>query len=190
MRYELHWIDKDAEQGPVFRIGDKDIYHRERPGQRALRLKAIHAPDMGYLDASVRAFAELSAHWGGPIVFIIDPDVRKPPAARFLYEWSRAAYANGSVDQSFMVTHNAFSHMLARLVLRMFAAGGMPFEAIQGEEALSRRLDELDLALPVEGFTPPRIETALAVRRGLGEGAYGQLVRRLVRRLRGGPPPA
>lgn len=181
-RYALTWIDKNAQHGPLFRIGDKDIYSRERPGQRVVRLRAVHAPDLAYVEPAVEAFATLAAHWGAPIVFVIDPDVRKPPAAQFLYAWSRAAFENRSVDQSYMVMGNPFTQMLGRLVCRMFTDGGMPFEALAGERALASRLDALELGCPRPGFSVAPPTTALATRRGLGEGAYGQLLRRLLRR--------
>lgn len=185
-KYELQWIDKDAQEGPLFRIGSKDVYFRERPGQRVVRLRARHSPNLEYLDPSVRAFRELAEHWGAPAVFVIDPDLKKPPAARFLYEWSRAAWQNGSVDQSYMLMHNPFSHLLGRFVCRMFCQAGMPFEAVSGRAELDRRLDALELSVGREGFALNQAATALASRR-YGDGPYSQLVVRVARWLaRGG----
>ncbi len=183
--YELEWIDKHASVGPVFRIGTKDVYSRERADGRILRLRALHSPDMDYLGPAVQAFRELAELWGAPIVFIIDPDVRKPPASRFLYEWSRAAWQNGSVDQSFMVMHNPVTHLLGRLVCRLFCDGGMPFEAVKGERLLAERLDALDPRAPRQGWSLNAEASALARVPGLGDGAYGQLLVRLARRLKG-----
>ncbi len=191
-RFELEWIDKDADEGPLFRIGTKDIYSRERPGERVVRLKALHSPSMEYLEPAVRAFRELSEHWGAPIVYIIDPDVKKPPSASFLYEWSKAAWLNGSVDQSYMVMHNPVTHLLGRFVCRMFCQAGMPFEAILGERLLSEELDRLDLQIPWDDWSPVVSSTALARHGGFGDGPYGQLVMRLARRITGrgaAPPP-
>ncbi len=184
-RYELTWIDKDAEEGPLFRIGTKDVYSRPRRGQRVVRLKAIHSPNLAYVAPALQAFRELAEHWGGPIVFIIDPDVKKPPAAQFLFEWSQAAFQNGSVDRSYMVMGNPVTQVLGRFVCRMFAAGGMPFVALNGEKNMDAALDALDLDLPVAGWSITDTGTALVVRRNLGEGAYGQLVKRLFARMRG-----
>jgi len=181
-KYKLEWIDKGAEEGPVFRIGKKDIYYRELKGGRVIRLKAKHSPNLDYLTPAVEAFHELSEYWGAPIIFIIDPDVKKPPAGQFLYEWSRAAWHNGSVDQSYMLMHNSFMRMVGRLVCRMFCAGDMPFEALNGEKALTEKLDEHNTSVAWEGFELRPLSTALVVKRRFGEGAYGQLLVRLFRR--------
>jgi hypothetical protein len=85
-KYKLEWIDKDAEVGPLFKIGTKDIYSRERAGERIIRLKAIHSPNLDYLTPAVEAFHAMAEHWGAPVIFVIDPDVKKPPAGRFLFE--------------------------------------------------------------------------------------------------------
>ena len=183
-KYTLEWINKDAEEGPLFKIGTKDIYYRDRKGQRVVRLEAKHAPNLDYLTPAVEAFHELSEHWGAPVIFIIDPDVKKPPAAQFLFEWSQAAWQNGSVDQSFMLMHNPFTLVLGRFVCRMFCAGEMPFEAINGRANLDVRLDAMDTSVGWSGFELTPLSTALAVKRRLGEGAFGQLFSRALRRAR------
>lgn len=181
-QYELEWIDKDATQGPVFRIG-KDIYVREYADQRVLRLYAKHSPNLDYLRPAIEGFYQLSEHWGAPIIYIIDPDVKKPPSGQFLYEWSRATWNNGSVDQSFMFMKNPVTAALGRFVCRMFCAGAMPFETIQGEKALKSRLDHMDTSVGREGFSLQPLTAALVVKRRLGQGAYGQLFSRLFRRV-------
>ena len=182
-KYQLEWINKDAEEGPLFRIGSKDVYYREFAGQRVVRLRALHSPNLDYLTPAVEAFHELAAYWGAPVVFIIDPDVKKPPAGQFLYEWSRAAWHNGSVDQSYMLMHNTFTQLLGRFVCRAFCAGDMPFEAM-GKAELAERLDTLDLSINQEGFELKPLSTALVLNRRIGEGAYGQLFARLIKRVR------
>jgi len=183
-KYTLEWIDKNAEEGPLFRIGSKDIYYRERAGERVVRLAAKHSPNLDYLTPSVEAFYDLSEHWGAPVVFIIDPDVKSPPASQFLFEWSRAAWHNGSVDQSFMLMHNPVTQLLGRFVCRMFCAGDMPFEAIHGQAKMDERLSELDLSVGWKDFKLAPTSTALVLNRRFGEGAYGQLFSRMLRRLR------
>ena len=183
--YDLEWIDKDANEGPLFKIGSKDIYHRDRAGERVIRLKALHSPNLDYLTPAVEAFHAMADHWGAPVIFIIDPDVKKPPAARFLYEWSQASYLNGSVDQSFMVMKGSLTQLLGRFVCRMFCQGGMPFEAVQGEDALSERIDAMNTAVGWEGFSVEPLSTALVAQRRVGEGVYGQLIARAWRRLKG-----
>ena len=179
-KWQLEWIDKDAEEGPVFRIGP-DVYSRIRPGERVLELHAILSPGMNYLDAAVQGFGELAEHWGAPVVYIIRPDVKKPPAVRFLYEWSQTAYFNGSCDQTFMLTSNLFTQALGRFVIRSFT-DAMPTEAIQGRWALDQRLNEMDLACGREDF---RLKSMALVAGGEGQtGAFGQLFRRLVKRLK------
>ena len=153
-KYTLEWINKEAEEGPLFKIGTKDIYYRERKGERVIRLAAKHSPNLDYLTPSVEAFHELSELWGAPIIFVIEPDVKMPPAAQFLYEWSRAAWQNGSVDQSFMLMHNPVLQLLGRFVCRMFAAGEMPFEAVNGRAEPDKRLDSMDTS------PRPSLETA------------------------------
>lgn len=182
-KYELQWINKDAEEGPLFQIGSKDVYYRERAGQRVVRLRAKHSPNLDYLTPAVEAFHELAAYWGAPVIFIIDPDVKKPPAGEFLFEWSRAAWHNGSVDQSYMLMHNRLTQLLGRFVCRAFCAGDMPFEAID-REALDARLDATDTSVNQEGFELRPLSTALIPHRRFGEGAYGQLLTRLFRRAR------
>ena len=182
-KFPLEWIDKNAEVGPLFRIGTKDVYSRDLAGGRVIRLAARHSPNLDYLEPAVRAFAEISAHWNAPVIFIIDPDVRKPPATQFLFEWSQAAHQNGSVDQSFMVMHNPVTQLLGRFVCRMFCQAGMSFEAILGEKNLAARLQQFDTQVNWADWSPREAPTtALAVRRKLGEGAYGQLLRRLFKR--------
>lgn len=182
-KYKLHWIDKGAEVGPVFRIGTDDIYYRERRGERVLRLKAKHSPNLDYLTPAVEAFHELAEYWGAPVIFVIDPDVKKPPAGQFLFEWSQAAWHNGSVDRSYMLMHNGVTKMLGVLVCRMFCAGDMPVEAVNGEKRLNEILDGLDTSVRWEGFKLRPLSTALAVKRRIGEGAYGQLLVRLFKRV-------
>ena len=183
-RYNLEWIDIDAEEGPLFRIGKKDVYYRERAGQRVVRLRAKHSPNLDYLTPAVEAFHMLSAHWGAPVLYVIDPDVKKPPSGQFLYEWSRAAWHNGSVDQSFMVMHNTVTQFLGRFVCRMFCAGEMPFDTVNGEAELARRLDEMDTSVGQPDFELKPLSTALVPQHRFGEGAYGQLLTRLLRRAR------
>lgn len=181
-QYEIEWIDKDATQGPVFRIGTKDVYVREYADQRVLRLYAKHSPNLDYLRPAIEAFHELAEHWGAPIIYVIDPDVKKPPSGQFLYEWSRAAWSNGSVDQSFMVMKNPITEVMGRFVCRMFCAGDMPFETIRGDKALKSRLDNVDTSVGWEGFSLQPLTGALVVKRRIGQGAYGQLLARLFRR--------
>ena len=183
-KYKLEWIDKGAEEGPLFRIGTKDVYYREKRGERIVRLKARHSPNLDYLTPAVEAFHELSDYWGAPVIFVIDPDVTKPPAGQFLYEWSRAAWHNGSVDQSYMLMHNPISRIMGRLVCKMFCAGEMPFESVNGKAELMSRLDDVDTSVGWDGFSLRPLSTALVVKRRFGEGAYGQLITRLLRRTR------
>ena len=178
------WIDKDAESGPLFRVGP-DTYVRHRPDSRVVRLTTTHAPGLDYLTPAVEAFAACAEHFGAPIVFVLEPDVKKPPAVRFLYEWSQAAWLNGSVDQSWFLMHGPFSRFIGQVVCRAFCSGGMPFEAVAGHKALDEKLDEMDLSLAREGFALKGSSTALVTRRGLGEGPYGQLVARALRKVRG-----
>jgi hypothetical protein len=175
----LVWIDRDAREGPVFRIGP-DVYTRERRDQRVLRLKAIQAPGVSYVAPAVEAFREVAAVWRAPIVFIIDPDVRKPPAVEFLYRWSEAAYANGSVDQAYMLAHNAFTFQLCRFVSRAFT-DTMPCRAMRGEAAWDAHCRTLDLSCERPDFALKETSTAL-VHAGANTGAIGQLVRRVLRR--------
>ena len=44
--YKLEWINKEADQGPLFKIGPKDVYYREFAGERVVRLKAKHSPGL------------------------------------------------------------------------------------------------------------------------------------------------
>lgn len=180
-QFKLTWIDKGAEEGPVFKIGEKDIYYREFKGQRVLRLRAKHSPNLDYLTPAVEAFHELSEYWGAPIIYVIDPDVKKPPAGQFLYEWSRAAWHNGSVDQSYMLMNNSVTRLLGTLVCRMFCAGAMPFEPV-GVKELEAALLKHDTSVGWDDFELKPLSTAMVVKRRFGEGAYGQLLARLLKR--------
>jgi len=178
-KWQLEWIDKDAHEGPVFRIGP-DVYSRTRPGQRVLENHAILSPGLDYLDAAVQGFRELAEHWQAPVLYIIRPDVRKPPAVRFLYEWSQTAYFNGSCDQTYMLTSNVFTQTLGRFVVRSFT-DAMPFEAVQGRWALDQKLNSLELSCGREGF---RIKSLALVPAGEPQhGAFGQLLNRFLRRF-------
>lgn len=177
------WIDRDAEVGPVLRVGP-DTYERDKPNSRVLRLTTTYSPGIDYVAPAVEAFAAVAEHWGAPVLFVLEPDVKKPPAVRFLYEWSRAAFENGSVERSWFLMHNAFSRIVGNVVARGFCAGGMPFTALNGRAELDAILAGLDISCPQEGFALKQTSTALAVRRGLGDGAYGQLFKRLLRRVR------
>ena len=180
-RWKLEWIDKDAHEGPVFRIGP-DVYSRIRPGKRVLENHAILSPRLNYLDAAVEGFREVAEHWQAPVLYIIRPDVKKPPPARFLYEWSQQAFFNGSCDQTFMLTSNVFTQTLGRFVVRSFT-DAMPIESIQGRWALDQRLNEMDLECGREDFKLKSL--ALVPQSGAQQGAFGQLMQRIIRRING-----
>ena len=178
-KWQLEWIDKDAHEGPVFRIGP-DVYSRIRPGERVLENHAILSPGLNYLDAAVQGFREIAEHWQAPVLYIIRPDVRKPPAVRFLYEWSQTAYFNGSCDQTYMLTSNVFTQTLGRFVVRSFT-DAMPIEAVQGRWALDQKLNDCDLSCGREDF---RIKSLALVPAGEPQdGAFGQLMSRFLRRF-------
>ena len=177
-RYDVEWINPDAEQGPLFKIG-RDVYERERPGSRVIWLRAHESYPHYVADRAARAFDQCAERWGAPVIFVIDPNLKKPPAARFLFEWSRATFASGGVERSYMVTTNTLTQMMGRLVLRMFTDGAMPFQAIQGHNALNRHLDTLDLSCPQPDFK--LVDTRAMVLRGE---APPTLMRSLLRRAR------
>lgn len=183
--YELTWIDKNAHVGPLFRI-NRDVYSRDRAGSRVIRLKAVESYTPAGVAPAVEAFTECARTWGAPVVFIIDPDLKKPPAGRFLFEWSRTTAANGSVERCFMRTTNRLTRLMGALVLRLFTDGAMPFEAIRGDEALEKRLDALDLACPQPGFRLTDPSTALVLHRDAPQTLLGSLFSRMVRRATGG----
>jgi hypothetical protein len=185
---DWEWIDRDAREGPIFRVGP-DTYVRDRPDSRVVRLTTTYAPGIDYIQPSVDAFAACAEQLGAPLIFVLEPDVKKPPPVRFLFEWSKAAYDNGSVERSWFLMRGRLGAFVGNVVCRAFVAGGMPFEALGSRAELDRILDGLDLTCGREGFSVAAPETALAVRAGLGEGMYGQLFKRLVRRVRGQPRP-
>lgn len=180
-RYELQWIDRDATQGPLFRIG-RDVYERERPGQRVIRLKAVESYSPDGVGPAVEAFTECARRWQAPVIFIIEPNLSKPPAGRFLFEWSRTTHASGAVERCFMKTSNRLTRLMGAFVLRLFTDGAMPFEALHGEEALQRRLDALELGCPRAGFQLIEPSTALVLRRDAPPSLLRSLVQRAVRR--------
>lgn len=161
--YELTWINKHAEQGPIFKIG-RDIYERDRPGERVIRLNAVESYPARVSHTAIDAFTECAQAWGAPIVFIICPDLKKPPAVRFLFEWSRTTHGNGSVERCYMKTGNRVTHLMGRVVLRAFTDGSMPFEAVRGEDAVQARLGDLELDCPRAGFEIKQTSTALVRR--------------------------
>jgi hypothetical protein len=176
--YDVEWINPDAEQGPLFRIG-KDVYERERPGSRLIWLRA-HESYPGYVaDRTARAFEACAERWKAPVVFVIDPNLKKPPAARFLFEWSRSTFASGAVERSYMVTTNPLTQLMGKVVLRLFTDGAMPFRAIQGHDALNAHLDTLDLSCGRDDFS--LVETRAMVLQG---DAPPSLMRSLLRRAR------
>ena len=178
--YDLEWIDKNAEQGPVFRIG-RDVYERERAGERVIRLKAVESYNVHGVPPAVQAFRECAEAWGSPIVFIIQPDLKQPPAARFLYEWSRTCHASGSVEQCFMKTSNFITRAIGAFVLKIFTDGSMPFEATDDERALQQILDGLDLRCPQDGFALKQADS-MVVYKHLGTSFVGFLVGRMLGR--------
>ena len=178
--WKLEWIDRDAEYGPLFRIGP-DVYRRSRANGRVIVLDAVLSPGLDYLDAAVEGFRTMAEHWKAPIIFVIRPDVRKPPAARFLYAWSQECFHNGAVERTYFLAMNAFNRVLAQFVARAFTSD-MPTIAVNGEAELDRLLDTFDLAVNQDGF---ELKTRALV--ALGEdrkGAFEQLFQRLLRRLR------
>jgi len=182
------WIDKDAAVGPVLRVGP-DVYERDQPDGRVLRLTTTYAPGLDYIQPAVEAFHAVADHWGAPVLFVLEPDVKKPPPVRFLFEWSQQSFANGSVEQSWFLMHNRFSRFVGKVVARAFVAGGMPMTALNGRSELEQVLAGMDLSCPQPDFSLREQTTALAVHRGVGDGMYGQLFKRLARRIRGGQPP-
>lgn len=183
---DWEWIDQDAVVGPILRIGP-DVYERDQPGGRVLRLTTTYAPGIDYVQPAVDAFAAVASHWGAPVLFVLEPDVKQPPAVRFLFEWSQQAFANGSVEQSWFLMHSRFSRFVGKVVARAFVSGGMPMTALNGRRELDDVLAGLDLSCPQPAFELAPQSTALAVQRQLGDGMYGQLVKRLLRRAGGGP---
>lgn len=182
---DWQWIDPDATHGPLFRIGP-DTYVRDRADSRIVRLTTTYSPGVDYIQPAVDAFTETARRWGAPVLFVLEPDVKKPPAVRFLYEWSQACAANGSVERAWFLMGGRLSRMVGNVVGRAFTAGGMPFEAVAGRAELDAVLADLDLSCPLPGYVPPPAgQTALAVQRGLGDGVYGQLVKRLFRKIGG-----
>lgn len=183
-RWAFEWINKNAEVGPLFRIG-RDVYERDRAGQRVIRLKAVESYPAEVADAAVTAFAEMARIWKAPVLFIIDPNLKKPPAVRFLFEWSRKTHAMGAVDRAFMKTGNLVSQVMGKVVLRVFTDGALPFEAIQGEAAVQKRLGELDLSCNREGFRLVEPSTALVRAEDAPPSLLGSIFRRAARRISG-----
>ncbi len=181
-RFALRWIDKNASQGPLFQLG-RDVYERELAGGRLVRLKAVESYPAHVAPAAIEAFTELARTWGAPVVFIIDPNLLKPPAVRFLFEWSRSTHQSGAVERSFMKTSNAVTHVMGKVVLRVFTDGAMPFEPIQGEEALQRRLAAMDLTCPQPGFSLKVPGAGLVLSGDTPPSLLSSLLRRAARRL-------
>lgn len=184
-RYDLTWIDKNAEHGPIFSIG-RDTYERPRAGQRLIWLKAVESYPGPIAEVAAEAFTQCAKAWGAPIVFVIDPNLAKPPAGRFLFEWSRTTFENKSVERSFMCTSNAVSRWMGKIVLRLFSDGSMPFEAIQGRDKLNAHLDTLDLSCPRDGFEVLDPGSAMVLHQGSRPGLMRSLLGRMARRLGGG----
>lgn len=182
--YSLRWIDKDAESGPVFQIG-RDVYERELPGQSVIWLRAVESYPGDVASTAAGAFDECARSWGAPITFIIEPNLAKPPAARFLFEWSRGVASSGSVERSYMKTSNTLTRFMGRVVLRLFTDGALPFRAIEGEHAVRAKLAAHDLSCPREGYTPPSAGTGMAVYQGPQETLLSNLLSRAARRLTG-----
>lgn len=181
--YELTWIDKNAAQGPIFKIG-RDVYERPRRGDRVIWLPAVETYPGRVAATAVDAFTECAQAWGAPIVFVIDPNLKKPPAARFLFEWSRRTAENGSVEQCFMRTSGVLTRWMGRVVLRLFTDGSMPFETIQGTDAVNARLDQLDLTCPQPGFEVSTPTAALVLADQAPPSMMRSMMRRAARRLR------
>ena len=178
-KWQLEWIDKDAEFGPLFRIGP-DVYQRSRANGRVIVLDAILSPGLDYLDAAVEGFREMAEHWRAPIIFVIKPDVSKPPAARFLYAWSQEAFHNGSVERTYFLATNTFNRILAQFVARAFTSD-MPTIAVNGEGELNQALDTFDLGVDRPEFTlKSRALVPLGESR---QGAFEQLFQRLLKRI-------
>ena len=182
--YKLEWLDKNAEIGPIFKIG-RDVYERERPNQRVIRLKAVESYNVNGVEPAVKAFRECAEAWGAPIIFIIQPDLKQPPAARFLYEWSRTSHAIGSVEQCFMKTGNFITRAIGAFVLKCFTDGSMPFEATDDEAELQQRLGEFDLDCPMEGFEL-KAANAMVRYKQISTSFWGFLLGRVVRNRKGG----
>jgi hypothetical protein len=182
-RFELTWIDKNAVSGPIFQIG-RDIYEREIPNGRLIRLKALESYPGHVAATAIEAFRECARAWNAPIVFIIDPNLLKPPAVRFLFEWSRTTHFEGSVEQCFMKTSNPITHLMGKLVLGVFTDGSMPFEAIAGEEKLQDRLNQLDLSTPRPGFSLADPTTALTLAGDAPQGLLSSILSRVFGRAK------
>ena len=180
-RYEFTWINKNADSGPIFQIG-RDVYEREIPGGRLIRLKALESYPGNVASSAIEAFRECAKAWGAPVVFIIDPNLLKPPAVRFLFEWCRTTHAEGSVEQCFMKTSNVMTHLMGKFVLSVFTDGSMPFEAIEGEDALQARLSRLDLSAPQSGFTMTDPSTALVMAGDAPQGLLRNIFSRMFKR--------
>ena len=185
-KYTFEWIDKKAEFGPVFRI-NRDVYSRDRHNQRVLRLNAVESYSTDGIEPAVQAFYELAKEWGAPIVYVIQPNLMKSPAGRFLFEWSRRAYENKSVEKSYLLATNTLTNWMGRVVLRIFTDTGMPFKAIKGEAALQSELNAQNLDCPQEGFAVEEASTAVVLHTSRTPSLVGSILSRLRRRLSGKP---
>ncbi len=181
-KYKLEWIDKEATVGPVFRI-NRDVYSRDREDQRVLRLNAVESYSVDGVEPAVEGFYELAKVWGAPVVFIIQPNLLKPPAGRFLFEWSRRAFNNNSVERSYLLGTNTLTKWMGRVVLRVFTDTGMPFNAVNGEADLQKQLSVLDLRCPQEGFEVLEPSTAMVLHGSGPTTLMGSILSRLRRRL-------
>lgn len=184
-RYAFEWIDRSARQGPLFRIG-RDVYERPHADQRIILLRAVESYPASVAPIAIQAFADMATTWKAPVIFIIDPNLLKPPAVRFLFEWSRTTFALGAVERSYMKTGSAVSGWMGRIVLRVFTDGAMPFRAIGGAD-LDRELASMDLSCGREGFALASRSQAMVRAEDAPPGLLRSILTRASRRLSGAP---
>lgn len=121
----LEWIDREADRGPVFRLGSDCGF---RDGDRQLRIRAMTSPTAEYNVAATEAVMSLSQLWGGPIELVLDFEGHGPPAAGEALALCQSLVASKAIERIVLLKKSWMPKFVVSAVVRVLSASGVPVE--------------------------------------------------------------
>ncbi len=119
----IEWIDPDASQGPVFKIG-ADLAIRD--GENQLRICAQTTPNSAYRQQLESAIAALVERWGCSLELILDFEGRGPPQPGQALGMCRSLASSGHVERITLIQKPWMPASLVSAVMSLIRASGTP----------------------------------------------------------------
>ena len=160
------WIDKGAEEGPIFKIGEKDIYYRERKRARgSLRAKHITSHRLLKPFTSCPSTGVRGSSSSSTLTWKATCSSSCMSRSGGLAQRKRRSVIHADAQRRDSTAWSAG--------LQDVLAGEMPFEAVNGNKELDAELDKQDTSVGWDGFKLRPLSTALVVK-PVRRGAYGR----------------